>query len=188
MQLRARARDHVRGLTAVLTLVSLALVFGAALGAVPRTVLPRASDAVFALIPHVNAVVSTVAIVTILLGVRAIRRGNWRRHRALMLTSLALFVAFLALYLYKVSIQGPAPFPGPDAVYQFVYLPMLAVHVLLAIVCLPLLYYVVLLAATRSVAELRRTAHARVGRVAAALWLVSFVLGNAVYAFLYVLY
>jgi putative membrane protein len=188
MQLRARARDHVPGLTAVLTVVSLLLVFGAALGAVPRTLLPQASAAVFDLIPHVNAVISTVAIGTILLGVRAIRRGDWRRHRAFMLASLVLFVGFLALYLYKVSVQGPAPFPGPDAVYRFVYLPTLAIHVLLAIVCLPLLYYVALLALTHPVAELTGTHHARVGRVAAALWLVSFVLGNVVYAFLYVVY
>jgi putative membrane protein len=188
MELRARARGHVRELTALLTVVSLALVFGAALGAVPRTILPRASDAVFAAIPHVNAVISTAAIATILLGVRAIRAGNWRRHRAFMLGSLGLFVAFLALYLYKVSIQGPAPFPGPDVMYRFVYLPTLAIHIVLAIVCLPLLYYVALLALTHSVAELRTTAHARFGRIAAALWVVSFVLGNVVYAMLYLVY
>jgi putative membrane protein len=188
MELRARARDRVRELAAVLTVVSLLLVFGAVLGAVPRTLLPRTSDAVLAAIPHVNAVVSTVAIVTIVLGVRAIRRGNWRRHRAFMLASVGLFVVFLALYLYKVSLQGPAPFPGPDTVYRFVYLPTLAIHILLAIVCLPLLYYVILLALTRPVSELRGTSHARIGRLAASLWLVSFVLGNVVYAFLYVVY
>jgi putative membrane protein len=188
MELRGRVRPHVRELTAVLTVVSLLLVFGAALGAIPRTILPRASDTVFAVIPHLNAVVSTVAIVTILLGVRAIRRGNWRRHRAFMLTSLGLFVVFLALYLYKVSMEGPAPFPGPETVYRFVYLPTLAIHILLAIVCLPLLYYVVLLALTRPVAELGRSNHARFGRAAASLWLVSFVLGNVVYAFLYLIY
>ena len=188
MELRARARGHVRGLTALLTVVSLVLVFGAALGAVPRSVLPRAPDAVFAAIPHVNAVISTVAIGTIFLGVRAIRRGDWQRHRAFMLTTLVLFVGFLALYLYKVSMQGPAPFPGPDAVYQFVYLPTLAIHIVLAIVCLPLVYYVALLALTRSVSELRGTTHARFGRVAAVLWLVSFVLGNVVYALLYLIY
>jgi putative membrane protein len=101
---------------------------------------------------------------------------------------VGLFVVFLVLYLYKVSLQGPAPFPGPDTIYRFVYLPTLAIHILLAIVCLPLLYYVVLLALTRPVSELRGTSHARIGRLAASLWLVSFVLGNVVYAFLYVVY
>jgi putative membrane protein len=183
-----RGRDLVPELTALLTVASLALVFGAALGAIPRTVLPRASDAVLALIPHVNAVVSTAAVVTIALGVRFIRRGEVRRHRAMMLTSVVLFVVFLVLYLYKVVLQGPADFPGPATVYQYVYLPTLAIHILLAVVCIPLLYYVLLLAVTRPVADLYDSAHRKVGRVAASLWLVSFVLGNVVYALLYVVY
>jgi putative membrane protein len=183
-----RVRDHVPGLTALLTAVSLGLVFGAALGAIPPTLLPRAPEAVLAAIPHVNAAVSTVAVGTILLGVRAIRRGNVRGHRALMVTSVLLFAAFLALYLYKVVLEGPTEFPGPETVYRFVYLPTLAVHVLLAVVCIPLLYYVLLLAITRPARELYGTRHATVGRIAASLWIVSFVLGNVVYALLYAIY
>ncbi|WP_251343171.1 DUF420 domain-containing protein [Haloplanus halophilus] len=183
-----RARNRVPELTAVLTVASLALVFGAALGAIPRGAIPRAPETVLAVIPHVNAVVSTVAVGTILAGVVFARRREFAKHRAMMLSSAALFAAFLALYLYKVILEGPAPFPGPEAVYTWVYLPLLAVHVLLAMVCIPLLYYVLLLATTRPVSALVDTPHARVGRVAASLWLVSFVLGNAVYALLYVLY
>jgi len=181
-----QVREHVPGVTAVLSLVSLALVFGAVSGSVPAGAIPRTSDAALSVIPHVNAAISTVAIATIALGVRAIRRGNVSRHRALMLASLALFAAFLVLYLYKVAVAGTTPFAGPDVLYRFVYLPTLAVHVLLAVVCIPLLYYVLLLALTRSPAELAGTPHRRVGRVAAALWLVSFVLGNVVYVLLYV--
>jgi putative membrane protein len=180
-------RDHVPALTVLLSVVSLALVFGAALQVVPTGSLP-APESVLEAIPHVNAVVSTAAIVTVLAGVLSARRGEYRRHRALMLVSLALFAVFLALYLYKVSIQGPAPFPGPDAVYRLVYLPLLAVHILLAVVCVPLLYYVLLLGLTRPISEVPGTHHRQVGRVAASLWLVSFVLGNVVYAMLYVVY
>lgn len=182
------ARNHVPSLTALSTAVSLALVFGAVLGAIPEAVLPRASEGVLDAIPHVNAVVSTVAIGTILLGVRAIRRGNVRRHRAAMLASVGLFATFLALYLYRIVLNGPTAFPGPASVYRFVYLPTLAVHILLAIVCIPLLYYVLLLAVTRPVREIYDTRHRTVGRVAASLWLVSFFLGNVVYALLYVIY
>ena len=182
------ARREVPILTAVLSLVSLALVFGAALRVVPVASIPRISPGFVSLIPHVNFVVSTVAIVTILAGVRFVRRGDVARHRAMMLTSFALFALFLVLYLYKVALEGPATFPGPGAVYRFVYLPLLAVHILLAIVCVPLLYYVLLLATTRPVSAIYDTAHRRVGRVAAALWLISFVLGNVVYLLLYVVY
>ncbi|WP_049936231.1 DUF420 domain-containing protein [Haloplanus natans] len=181
-------RNRVPELTAVLSLVSLALVFGAALGAVPRGAIPRAPDAVLSAIPHVNAVISTLAVVTILAGVVFARRREFDKHRVMMLSSAALFAVFLVLYLYKVALEGPAEFPGPDAIYRQVYLPLLAIHILLAIVCLPLLYYVLLLAATRPVSALVDTAHARVGRVAASLWVISFVLGNVVYALLYVVY
>jgi putative membrane protein len=181
-------RRHVPELAAVLTVVSLALVFGAVLRVIPDSIVPRASAATLNLIPHVNAVVSTVAIGTILAGVRFARRKQYEKHRAMMLTSLGLFALFLVLYLYKVVLEGAATFPGPESVYTFVYLPLLAVHILLAIVCIPLLYYVLLLAVTRPISDLLGTAHRRVGRVAAALWLVSFALGNAVYLLLYVVY
>lgn len=105
-----------------------------------------------------------------------------------MATAFTLFGLFLALYLYKVAIAGPTPFGGPPTIDTYVYLPLLAVHILLAIVCVPLLYYVLLLGITQPIARLSRTDHPRVGRVAASLWLTSFALGLGVYALLYLLY
>lgn len=183
-----RVREHVPALTGLLSILSLALVFGAALQVFPTEAIPRAPAWVLDAIPHVNALVSLLAIGTIAAAWRSIRRSDIREHRALMLTSLVLFVVFLVLYLYKVTLTGPAPFPGPDSVYRFAYLPLLAIHVGLAICCVPLLYYVLLLALTRPVSELPRTNHRRVGRVAASLWLVSFALGVVVYALLYLIY
>jgi putative membrane protein len=182
-----QARNRVRELTALLSIVSLALVFGAVGGVVPTALLPRV-PVLIEVVPHVNAAVSLAAIGTILIGIYSIRQGDVRRHRTAMLVSFALFGTFLVLYLYRISIVGPTPFPGPETVYRFVYLPTLAVHVLLAIVCVPLVYYVLLLAATRDPAELSRTRHPTVGKVAASLWLVSFVLGVVVYLLLYAVY
>jgi len=183
-----RRSTQVPVLTGVLTVVSLALVFGAVLGAIPSTVLPQAPDAVLGAIPHVNAVVSALAIVTIVGGVRAIKRGDISRHRRLMLTTTGLFATFLVLYLYRVTLVGPKDFPGPAAVETFVYLPLLAVHILLAIVAIPAVYYTLLLAASYPTAELGETNHPRAGKLAASLWLVSFTLGIAVYALLYLLW
>ncbi len=183
-----RAGDRVPELTALLSVVSLAAVFGAVGGVVPASLLPRAPDAAVDAIPHVNAVLSTAALVTIPLAVRAARRGRISRHRALMVTTLGLFGAFLALYLYRLTLRGTTPFGGPDAVYRFVYLPTLGVHILLAVVCIPLLYYVVLVALTRPIPSIRASRHPRVGRVAASLWFVSFLLGDVVYLLLYVVY
>jgi putative membrane protein len=181
-------RDRVPQLTILLSVVSLALVFAAAGRAIPTSLLPPVPDAVLAVIPHVNAVLSLLAIATISLGVYWIRRGAVARHRAAMLTSFALFVAFLVLYLLKVAIEGPSTFTGPDWVAAFVYYPTLAIHIVLAIAAIPLVYHALLLAATHDIGELSATRHPRVGRAAAALWLISFVLGLIVYAILYVAY
>jgi|GEM_PF-81825 len=178
-------RERTGILTALLTIVSLALVFGAVLRVGPATALPAAPDSLLSAIPHVNALISATAIGTIVTGIRAVRRGEIRRHQQLMVTTFGLFAAFLVLYLYRVSLVGPTDFAGPAVVETFVYLPILAIHILLAIVCIPLVYYVLLLAYSHSIAELPNTAHPRVGRAAAGLWLISFSLGIVVYAMLY---
>jgi len=179
------ARDHVPGLAAALSIVSLGLVFAAAGGAVPASALPDAPEAVIDAIPHVNAAISLLAIGVIGYGWRAIRLGDVATHRTAMGSGFLLFVLFLVLYLYKVALEGPTDFPGPAVLNQFVYLPVLTIHILLAIVCVPLLYYVLLLALTRPVDEIPTTAHPRFGRITAALWLASFALGVVVYALLY---
>lgn len=186
--MEATVRNNVPALTALLSIGSLALVFGAVLGVVPEHAIPRAPDSVLEAIPLVNAIISVAAIAIIGTAWHAIRHGHVVRHRAGMLTGLALFVSFLVLYLYRVSLEGPTEFPGPKAVEQFVYLPILAIHIVLAMVCIPLLYYVLLLALTHPVRELPTTNHRRVGRIAAPLWLTSFALGVVVYGLLYVVY
>ncbi|WP_254837596.1 DUF420 domain-containing protein [Natronomonas marina] len=184
MQTRTWAREHVPALTAVLTVVSLTLVFGAALQMLPVGALPS-PEGLLAAIPHVNAVLSLAAIGTITAGVRAIRRGEVERHRALMLSSFGLFALFLALYLYRVAVLGPTEFTGPAFVRTYVYFPVLFVHIALAIVCVPFVFYALLVAGTRPTAEIYETRHRTAGRVAAALWLVSFTMGLAIYSMLY---
>ncbi|CAI50165.1 DUF420 family protein [Natronomonas pharaonis DSM 2160] len=187
MKLRAWTREHVLGITVVLSVVSLTLVFGAALQAVPTDPLPKPQPLLDA-IPHANAVISLAAIGTILGGVYEIRRGNVDRHRLLMVASFLLFAGFLVLYLYRVAIVGPSAFPGGETVRTFVYLPFLAVHIVLAVACVPFVFYALLVAGTRPVEEIYRTNHRTAGRIAAALWLISFSMGIVIYLMLYHIY
>ena len=182
-----RAKEHVPALTAVLSLVSLALVFAAALQLVPVEPLPKPTSFLHA-IPHLNAGISLAAIGTILAGVRAIKTGRVGRHRSLMLASFGLFVAFLSLYLYRVAVLGPSTFGGPEPIRTFVYLPILLVHIGLAILCVPFVFYALLSAGTRSLEEIYGSNHPRAGRVAATLWLVSFSMGIVIYLLLYHVY
>lgn len=183
-----RVRNHISGLTWILTLGSLALVFGAVLQLLPTRTLPRLPDIVIHAIPHLNVVLSIGGIISIGLGWYWVRHGEIRFHRKAMLTATTAFLVFLTLYLYRVSIVGPTAFPGPPDVYRYVYLPLLALHILLAVICLPLLYYVLLIGLTHTIPEIARTRHPRIGRIVAPLWITSFTLGVIVYTFLYVLY
>ena len=105
-----------------------------------------------------------------------------------MVTTFGLFVTFLVLYLYRVTLKGPTEFAGPAAVERFVYFPVLGIHILLAIAAIPTVYYVLLLAASYPVSELGATNHPRAGKLAATLWLISFSLGIVVYAMLYLVW
>ncbi|PSQ03862.1 DUF420 domain-containing protein [Halobacteriales archaeon QS_6_71_20] len=185
---RGFARRHSLGVAAAISAVALGLVFAVVGGVVPETALPRAPAAVVDAIPTLNAVVSLAALATILGGVRAARGRDYEAHRRFMLATTALFAAFLVMYLYRIALVGTTEFGGPAAVERFVYLPLLGVHIVLAIVCVPLVAYVLTLAATRPLGDLFDTAHARVGRIAASLWFVSFALGVVVYALLYHVY
>jgi putative membrane protein len=170
---------RLRAVSAALSIGALAAVFAAALGLVPARLLPR-NDALIAAIPHLNALLSLLAIPTIVAGVRFARRGQYRRHRAAMLTSTALFTTFLACYLYRIAIVGPTAFDGAGLVAT-AYYGLLAVHIVLAVVTVPLVIHALLLAVTHPIAALTDTNHARIGRVAAILWVVSFAGGLAVY-------
>lgn len=184
MAIRHRVRGHVPATTALLSIAALSLVFAAALRVVPAGSLPRAPAAVLDAIPHLNAVVSLVALGFVVAGVREIRRGRVARHRRYMLGAFGLFAVFLAGYLYRVALLGPTEFAASGAL-ETAYLAILAIHVTLAVVCVPLLFYVLLLAWVYPVSELPSTNHPRVGRIAAPLWAISFALGVVVYLLLY---
>lgn len=179
-----RVSDHVGLVAGMLSALSLALILGTAGGAVPGSALPRI-DLLLAAIPHLNAAISVSAIGVIIAGVRGIRAGNVSGHRRAMLLALGLFGAFLVLYLYRVAVVGPTHFDGPGWVASYLYVPLLAIHILLAIVCVPLLYYVALLGLTTPVAQLPDTRHPRLGKVTVVLWITSFALGVLVYTMLY---
>jgi len=180
-------RRHTVGVSGVVSALALAVVVAAVRGVIPASALPT-YDPLVSVIPSLNALISATAIVTIALGWRATRNRDFTKHRALMGTSTLLFAGFLAFYLYRLTVHGTTEFGGPDAVYQFLYLPILIVHMALAMVCIPLVVYALVLASTHAVTELPGTPHARVGRVAASLWMVSFFLGIVVYLLLYVVY
>ena len=163
-------------------------VLGAVLSGEPPARLPSTLSGLVAFAPHLIAVINTAALVSLLSGWRAIRRGEIPTHRKYMLSAAVLISAFLVLYVSRVALGGTKTFAGPAVVRTYLYLPMLAVHILLSIASVPLVIYNVLVGVTRRPEAVGETAHPRVGRAAVALWSVSLALGLGVYVLLNLVY
>jgi len=164
----------------VLSGIGYALVFGTFGGVIP---FPTISARTVNLLADAIAVVTGLALCSILAGVYFIRTDQVRKHRAAMLTAFGLIIAFLAMYLLKVGggFEKAILVDGP--VY-IAYLAMLAVHILLSAVSVPVVIHAVVLGLSHTPAELRETAHARVGRIAVGAWGLSLFLGLVTYAML----
>lgn len=65
------------------------------------------------------------------------------------------------------------------------YLGMLAIHITLSIISVPVVLYAIVLGITHTPQELReQTPHRRVGRIAASAWALSLTLGVVAYVLL----
>jgi len=130
-------------------------------------------------LPTVNAALNATSAVLLVLGFREIRRGDARRHRALMLSAFGASVLFLASYLTRIALTGTHRFPG-EGTLRNVYLAVLLSHTVLAALVGPLVLRTLYLALRG-----RLPAHKRLARVTLPVWIYVSVTGVAVYVMLY---
>ncbi|AEM56382.1 hypothetical protein HISP_03930 [Haloarcula hispanica N601] len=178
--LQSRARARPRLVTAVVSVVGYALVFGAFGGVLP---LPEFSNDTVILLGDAIAVVNSIALLAIVAGVYFIKNDQVQKHRAAMLTAFTLIMVFLALYILKVGGGFEKEIVAEGIVWT-AYIVMLAIHILLSAVSVPVVVHAVVLGLTHSPAELRETIHARVGRIAVSAWGLSLFLGLVTYVML----
>lgn len=181
-RVRRGARARPVAVTAVLSVVGYALVLGTFAGLFDGAY-PSLSAGAVNFLSHLIAAINTVALLSLLAGVYFIRQREFAKHRAAMLTAFALILAFLVVYLLKIGGGFERSIVAPDLV-RAVYLVMLAVHIFLSVVSVPVVLYVVVLGLTHSPAELAETRKARVGRIAATAWILSLFLGVVTYVLL----
>ena len=181
--LRSRARDRPRATVAVLSVLGYALVIGTFAGVLP--VYPDLTNAQVNLFSHAIAGINTTATLLLVLGWKWIREGKVENHRKAMGSAFGLIMVFLVLYLWKIGGGGTKEIVGaPDPVY-YAYLLMLAIHIVLSVVAVPVVLYALVLGLTHSPRELREeTPHKRVGRVAAGSWILSLSMGVLTYVLL----
>jgi putative membrane protein len=178
---RSGLRARPRAITAVLSVIGYALVGGALYGVIP--LFPELSRDTVNLFSHIIAVINTFALTSLLAGVYFIKNDDVRRHRAAMLSAFSLIMLFLVFYLWKTGGGFEKSIVAPELA-TIVYLAMLAIHIFLSVVAVPVVLYAVILGLSHTPTELRDTAHARVGRIAVTAWSVSLFLGIVTYVML----
>jgi len=133
-------------------------------------------------LPHLQAALNAITVASLVAGYRYVRRGNRSAHRRCMLFAAAVSVLFLGCYLYYHSRVGNIPFAGEGAVRPFYFL-ILASHVILAAINIPLVVVTLVYAGNG-----RFVAHRRLARRVLVVWIYVSVTGLLVYLFAFHLY
>jgi putative membrane protein len=130
-------------------------------------------------LPAVNASLNAISTIFISAGWYFIRRNFWQRHVACMITAIISSTLFLIGYVtYHAQVGEKSS--GYRGWLAAIYFPVLASHVLLAFVTLPLVILTLV-----PVFQRRWDKHRRIGKWTMPIWLYVSVTGVLVYLVLY---
>jgi len=131
-----------------------------------------------AFLPALNALLNGLSATALLLGFTFIRARRIPAHRAAMITAFGFSTLFLVSYILHHALHGDVRYPA-HAALRMVYLPLLASHILLAIVALPLILVTFFFSLTGRIPQ-----HRKVARWTFPLWLYVSVTGVVTYVML----
>jgi len=126
-------------------------------------------------LPLVNAVLNALATIALVTGYYEIRQRRALHHRASMLAAFFFSSIFLVSYLVNFTLHGDTHFNRFNHWWPF-YWKLLASHILLSVVALPLILITFFLSLTG-----RFPAHKKVARWTFPIWLYVSVTGVIVY-------
>ena len=129
-------------------------------------------------LPALNALLNGLCAITLCVGLYFIKHGNRKAHRTSMLLAFAFSSAFLVGYIVNHALHGDTIFPGHGTV-RTLYLSILASHVILSIVALPMVLTTFFFSLTGRFAMHRRIAH-----FTFPIWLYVSITGVVVFVFL----
>ncbi len=144
-------------------------------------------------------ILATTSFITILAGLVLVltgyiqaKKGNYKNHKFLMIYAVILQAAFLVQYVTRFLMGGETPFPGPDTVKNYIYLPILVIHIFTATLSI---YFIL-----RHVFEAKsnenpgpvfrgeyRTRHTTFGKKVFLIWMFSFTGGITIFIMLYLI-
>jgi putative membrane protein len=137
-----------------------------------------AATAQFAFLPALNALLNGLSAVALLIGYTFIRARRIAAHRAAMMTAFGFSTLFLASYILHHYLHGDVFYPA-HAALRVLYLPLLASHILLAIVALPMVLVTFFFSLSGRIPQ-----HRKVARWTFPIWLYVSITGVVTYAML----
>lgn len=126
-------------------------------------------------LPAVNACINGTTFCLLLVAFIAIKRGNVKLHKKIMLSALALSIVFLVSYVAYHASAEETKFGGEGAI-RYVYYFVLLTHILLSAAIVPM----VLISYVRAINE-RFDKHKRIARITWPIWLYVTATGVVVY-------
>jgi putative membrane protein len=137
-----------------------------------------ASSAQYAFLPALNALLNGLSATALLIGFTFIRARRIAAHRASMITAFIFSTLFLVGYILHHALHGDVRYPVHAALRTF-YLCLLASHILLAVIALPLVLVTFFFSLSG-----RFPQHRKVARWTFPLWLYVSLTGVVTYMML----
>lgn len=134
-------------------------------------------------------------LVVLIAGYLQGKRKNLRSHKKLMMAAVFLAFAFLVQYIIRVSMGEETKFEGNETIKNFVYLPILIIHIIFAIVTIAAVIVHVRRASRNLLKNAKvpqfpkeyREQHRSFGKKVFNIWIVSYIGGIIVFVLLYVI-
>ena len=129
-------------------------------------------------LPALNAMLNGLCAIALCVGLYFIKHHNREAHRTSMLLAFAFSSLFLISYIVNHALHGDTIFPGHGSV-RTLYLSILASHVILSMVALPMVLTTFFFSLTG-----RFAMHRRIARWTFPIWLYVSITGVVVFVFL----
>jgi len=137
-----------------------------------------ATSSEYAFLPALNALLNGLSAIALLIGYTFIRGHRIKAHRAAMMTAFGFSTLFLVSYILHHALHGDVRYPVNGAL-RGIYLPLLASHIILAVVALPLVLVTFFFSLSGRIRQ-----HRKVARWTFPLWLYVSVTGVVTWAML----
>ena len=139
---------------------------------------PENAENVLPFLPALNCVLNLCSAICLVLGLFAIKRGRAKQHMRWMIGAFVCSAVFLVSYILHHHLHGDTKFPA-DHSLRPIYLTVLASHILLSVVALPMIFMTFFLSLSGRLAR-----HRQLAKFTFPIWLYVSVTGVLIFLFL----